>query len=1080
MAVFLTASVTTVRAQFYVGSYQEFGKNRVQYQGFKWQSFNFERFKIHFNGDGRDLAIYTARSAHVLLSEMETALDMRLDDKLEIVVYNRHSDFLQSNIGLTGQENTNVGGVTRLVGNKLFVYYTGAHDTYDDQIRLGLAEVMVANLMYGSGWKDVVKSSTVTPLPEWFKIGFIRYLAFGWDGMVDEKVKDAIARERFNKFNHLEGEEAALAGHAIWNYIAEKYGNKVVPNVFYIARASNNIENGFMLVLNVTMLNLANDFIRYYRQRYKTDDQHTLAPTEEKLPVKSPKKAELYGFRMNPAGNRMVYVTNVLGRYKLHAIDLSTNKHKVIFKAGYKMERTPDYSFPALSWHPKLDAVSFVVERRGMLQLKIHSFEDGKTTTLELRQLAKVLHMEYSPDGKEIVFSAVAEGKTDIYLYRIIGNTQTQLTADHYDDLYPSFDRTSGEIVFSSNRPTDTLPRKEDIEAFKPSSEDFDLFLLDPKGRGGKPSIRQLTDTPGHNEIRPYSSGKGTYTYISDRNGIMNRYVAYYDSAISYIDTAVHYRYFTRTGLLSNYNRNALDYHVFGKDGYGFVMYNQGRFHCYRGGGPLTMIDETTVLPTEYKRLELGSVRLQKQDDTRATQTTVVIKPDSLNVDDVELDNYQFEGDEPKYEKVIINLEERAEQEAINTNKKTKEAPEFELPQQKLYKQNFAIDYVVTQFDNNFLNASYQRYVGPGAVYFNPGINLLTRVGMTDVFEDYKLTGGFRLGGDLKSGELALQFEDLSGRTDHRYLLYRQSVLNQFEGYQVRVKTTEAKYQAKYPFSETTALRATAGYRNDQQIILAVDNVTLNEGNVNDHMANAKLELIFDNTLPKGLNLFNGTRLKVFGEYFRELTGDKANIFMIGTDIRHYQKVHREIILATRFAAGSSFGDKRLVHYLGGVDNWMFRRNPSFDETIRVDETQNYAFQTVATPMRGFIQNARNGSSFAVANAELRIPLVRYFTNRPLRSDFWNNFQLVGFFDVGTAWTGTHPYASDNTFNTIVIEQKPLVIEIENLREPIIWGYGFGFRTRIFGYFTRFDWAWGVDDFERQPSIRYFSLALDF
>lgn len=130
--------------------------------------------------------------------------------------------------------------------------------------------------------------------------------------------------------------------------------------------------------------------------------------------------------------------------------------------------------------------------------------------------------------------------------------------------------------------------------------------------------------------------------------------------------------------------------------------------------------------------------------------------------------------------------------------------------------------------------------------------------------------------------------------------------------------------------------------------------------------------------------------------------------------------------------------------------------------------------------MRGFIQNARNGNSFALINAELRVPLVKYFTNRPLRSDFWNNFQIVGFFDIGAAWTGLHPYADDNSFNTTIITQKPLEIIIENQREPVIWGYGLGVRTKLFGYFTRFDWAWGVDDYETQPSIRYFSLTLDF
>ena len=39
-----------------------------------------------------------------------------------------------------------------------------------------------------------------------------------------------------------------------------------------------------------------------------------------------------------------------------------------------------------------------------------------------------------------------------------------------------------------------------------------------------------------------------TFSYIGDKNGIMNRYTAVFDSAISYIDTTTHYRYFIKFG----------------------------------------------------------------------------------------------------------------------------------------------------------------------------------------------------------------------------------------------------------------------------------------------------------------------------------------------------------------------------------------------------------------------------------------------------------------------------------------------------------------------------------------------------
>ncbi|MFT6410835.1 MAG: hypothetical protein ACJA15_001659, partial [Flavobacteriales bacterium] len=47
-------------------------------------------------------------------------------------------------------------------------------------------------------------------------------------------------------------------------------------------------------------------------------------------------------------------------------------------------------------------------------------------------------------------------------------------------------------------------------------------------------------------------------------------------------------------------------------------------------------------------------------------------------------------------------------------------------------------------------------------------------------------------------------------------------------------------------------------------------------------------------------------------------------------------------------------------------------------------------------------------------------------------------------------------------------------------REPIIWGYGFGLRSRLLGYFVRADWAWGVDDGMIMDRVFSISLSTDF
>jgi len=188
------------------------------------------------------------------------------------------------------------------------------------------------------------------------------------------------------------------------------------------------------------------------------------------------------------------------------------------------------------------------------------------------------------------------------------------------------------------------------------------------------------------------------------------------------------------------------------------------------------------------------------------------------------------------------------------------------------------------------------------------------------------------------------------------------------------------------------------------------------------------------------------------------------------------------LIWANRFATGASFGRSRLIYYLGSVDNWtnISTRVETFDKSIPVDYSKNYVFQTLATNMRGFTQNIRNGDKFAVFNTELRWPVIRYFANHPISSNFWNNLQLIGFFDIGTAWCGTHPWSGENAYDSEIIENGPITVTIDTNRDPIVAGYGFGVRSMLLGYFVRLDWAWGIENEAILPRIFYFSLSLDF
>jgi hypothetical protein len=1118
-ALIFFAATETVFAQFYNGSQMEFGKNRIQHDQFLWSFYRFDKFDTFFYPGGKDLAIYTAKTANRHIRELESILDYELAGKIQFVIYNKQSHFRQSNIGVGADDRYNIGGVTQIVGTKVFVFFEGDHAKLDAQIRAGIAEIIVNEMLYGGDWREVMKNSTLLVLPDWYIKGLISYVADPWNANVENRVKDGILNKKYKKFNRLTGDEAVLAGHSLWHFIAETYGQNVISNILYMTHVSRNVESGFLFVLGSSLKTLTLDWQAFYRNKYEQLEEQRNLPTEAKLPFKSRRNRVYSQLKVSPDGRHVAFVTNELGRYKVFIYDRDKKKMRRIMKEGHRLQRINDYSYPLLAWHPSGEILSIIFEEKAKPHLGFYSMEDRKLEKRPIFILDKVIDFDYSHDGRRMVFSGVLNGQSDIYLYNIGANTQQQITNDIFDDLNPRFINNSQQIIFSSNRPDDTLRTAKNID-IKAYSSTKDLFAYNLNSKSNV--LRRVTNTPNINETQPIQWEGNKVAYLANSNRVYNRYVAEFDSVISHIDTIAHYRQITRTEPITNYPRNILEHSTEpGSNKMSEIVFKNGRYQLHSM--------EIGIDPNQnFLNFEENPFPLETAKPKARNRTTTVLKPkdsfvpqprpeaiapapedtlpktkprfQSIRVFDenerdtslIDINNYKFNQD-------VRERQLQAEQKRDTLPKIPQQKQElieeeepFILPNIRTYNVTYFTDYVVTQVDNNFTNLSYQPFMG-GMGFFNPGMNGLFKIGISDLFEDRKIVGGIRLSPSFTANEYILSYEDLTKRIDRQFIFQRRGMqYDALWGRQLvrgRIHTHEARYIMKYPFSEVTSLRGTVSLRQDRDALLATSIETLGVPTIFDYWAGTKLEYVFDNVLPLGINLWRGTRFKIFGEYYRsipDLFGQQlpgqperpnVNLYIIGGDFRHYTKIHRDFIWANRFAASTSFGSHKLAYFLGGVDNWIL---PQYNMQTRIDFTQNYVFQALATNMRGFRQNTRNGNSFAVINSELRMPVFRYILNQPIKSDFINNFQIIGFGDLGTAWTGLHPYSEENTLNTDIIISNPFIITLRNQREPIVGAYGFGLRSRLWGYFIRADWAWGVEDGIVQPRIFHLSLSLDF
>ncbi len=1081
---FLSLSVS-VNAQFYNGSQLTFGKNRVQYGEFLWTYFQYDRFDTYFYLNGRELAVFVSKYVDEHLQEIESQLESSLDSKIQFIIYNNLSDLKQTNIGLMGEMHYNTGGITHIIGHKVFLYFNGDLNHFIRQIRAGIARVIIEQTLYGGSVGTQIKNTTLMSLPEWYVNGAISYISEPWSSEIDNFVKDGILSGRYKKFNQLTGTDALYAGHAIWNFVAEKYGPSMISNILYMSKISRSVESGFLYVLGISYKNLMKECFTYYHDKYSNEDTNRDLP-QQGLVIKKPKEDLVYGkIELEPSGKKAAYTVNNMGKNKVYVYDLITGDKKKIFRTGYRLDEKVDYSYPLMAWHPTGRILAMITETRGGVFLYLYDFENRTRIKQEIVNFDKILDFSYSPDGRLLLFSAIQKGQCDIFTYNLSSSSYEQITHDYYSDLYPRFFEGTSKILFSSNRSSDTL-RFHKIEDFELSSlqPKLDLFLYDYKTRSNL--LKRITQTPTADETCPEELTKGMFSFLSDQNGINNRYFARLDSAITYVDTITHYRYFTAYFPVTNYERNILEQDVNPQTGqYGEIIYKDRKYSMYVNDLPV----QNQVIPIElqntpYAEQVIKGHAKEKGTATQGGRTTIKKRKRFFNVyseepaavqpeDRIDINNYQFD----KQSFVKISTADTMLMTSLDfETSQTREA--FKPPKQRNYNVQFSVNELVSQIDFSYLNYTYQAFTGGGQPIFQtPGFNAFFNVGVTDLLEDYRITGGVRLSVDLQNNEYLLNFSNLRKRLDKEIIFHRK--VFEESGYYSIIKhyAHELHYVLRWPFNPILSVAGTATVRNDRAVYLSTDQINLQELNQTINSGVLKGELIYDDTRNVGLNLYYGTRFKIFTEYYKQLDRLSDNLIIVGVDFRHYLKIHRTLIWANRFAASTSFGDNKLIYYLGGVDNWVA---PKFNTLTPIDYSQNYIYQTLATNLRGFNQNIRNGNSFALISSEIRFPVFRYFANRPLKSDFLNNFQIVGFGDIGTAWTGLNPYSMGNSLFTRTIQQPPLLVTIELQKEPIVGGFGFGLRSRVFGYFIRGDIAWGVEDWEVLPSRFYFSLCLDF
>lgn len=1107
-----------------------FGKNRLQFKKFKWQYYQSKNFNVYFYDNGQELAKYIVQIAEKELPQIEAAAEYSLQRRANIILYNHYTDKQMTNIGLD-TDILNTEGTTTLVNNKMVVYYNSNHYDLRRQVRQGIADIITKNVLFGDDIGEVAGNQTLLDLPKWLTDGYVAYLGENWSTDLDDDLKSEILSGNYTKFSSLAFHRPLLAGHAFWYFIEEKYKKENVTYFLYLARVYKNLNKASQQITKKKFKDLLAEFMEYNDEKYYQDIARRKPYPKGNFidGFDISKRLNYYRFSVNPNKKNNAYVVT---QYKNGIVRVILNddfENKTLLKYGIRtLESNIHPHYPMMAWDPKGTRVAVLYAKEGKLKLFIYDLVTRfKQYNFDLtKTFDQVQDMKYKLDSRTLLFSAVRNGQSDLYSFNIENEKIQQITNDVYDDLdasFVSFPNKTG-ILYASNRPSAEAKTGDTV---LPSNNRFNVFLI--SDFGDKPElnqISQLTNLKYGNARYPTQYNVNHFTFVSDDNGIGNRYAGFFTTEKTGLDTLV----LIGDDILRNPSAAEVDstlrvYQKTDVDSVAIVSVSQDSAYSF----PLTNY------PSSLLESKIAGENNQVSEVTRQSDQKMLYK---LKIDENTLRRRNITTQPTEYQKKRMRESALTEVKAAGTVPKIKK-PEQEdffqtefgnevpdsaasaevlqlynepiLKSAKLYRYKplkFSADYGSVGFNSTVLINRYQPYAGgAGPIMLNSGtvLNGLMRLGTSDLMEDIRINGAFKIGSNLKDNEWLLNFQNLKRRIDWGLTYYRNSIgldigVSDGSGNLLAVypgKTITNLYQGNisYPFDEARSLRLSTGIRSDNLIVSAVDPLSGILENTRTLFSTSKLEFIYDNSLNPAMNIWNGLRYKAFIDWNRQVGKNQfglgPNTFNFGFDARYYYPIYRNFIWAGRAAGDFSWGNQKFIYYLGGVDGWlMFGNNVKpgtnneryFITNNTPAPDQNYAFQSLAVNMRGYIQNIANGNNALVINSEFRLPVFTTFLDRTINNEFLRNFQVTQFVDLGTAWNGT--YAGITRPSQTFIQENPngnvLVRKKAGGVGPFAGGYGFGARSTLLGYFLKFDAAWPMNGFFKGKPVLYLALGLDF
>lgn len=1111
---FLLVDWDIVQAQYF-----SFGKNRMQYETFEWRYIQSEHFDVYYyQTKNYGLAVFTALSAEAALKQYHEDYDHRIAERIEIIIYDSHNDFSQTNVVGLPINTEGLGGVTDLFKNRITLPFTGDYNQFRAVIQHELNHAVLNDMFYGSSIRNAIGRGAVR-LPLWFNEGIGEYESRGWDTENDAFIRDAVLNDYLPPLKQVRGYLSYRAGQSVWNYIVQEYGRSKIAEILEAIQATRSVEAAFVRSLGVDLEQFSDDWHHYYREMYfpSVTERTRIGEFAELLTNRDEINIGVYNTSpsLSPEGDRIAIISNGLRFFNVYILNTITGEIIKELIDGTTNINFAEFNIltPNLTWSPDGSKIALSAKSKGQDRIAIVDVSSGDTRFINFKKLDAVGSVAWSPDGKKLAFAGNYGPFQDIFVYDLGTNQLQNVTYDTPSDFTPVWGPDSEVIYFTSSR-GDQLKLRELQSAPKLLAKDAmyttDIYSVRP----GDEYVTRLTTTPDWNEFQPEITTNGEVLFISDKNGINNIYkMDLQTQSISPL-----------TNLLTGAKQFSIN-----EDGSVMAIssINEGYTDIYTVNSPLTREAPDTLSDNHWANRREKEARFQRvpaigyvqnlarskqfmqfdqplepiaQADTLSPFVTnqtgvkdtlsVAIATDTVGVeiggeqkkdnDQVDFRNYVF-AEEVTGDSTFVNqyMDEKIFELENNATDDERYIPTD-------YRLKFTVDIV-------FASGGFSTYYGTYGI---------TQIQFSDLLGNHRVAFGSSLNFDLVNSNYFLQYGNFKGRTDWLFSLSHSS-FNISSA--TRYRILSGGVTARYPLNTYERF----------DFVMAALNISRDfsfpgvDENLSSSSSFLYPQIIYtnDRSVPGLLTPIGGFRYSVSIGGSPPISDETLQFASILGDFRKYLHIGGRYSLALRYSGGASVGRDSQTFFMGGMLGWLNGKANDFT-TPSFDKLADAFITAPAIPLRGYERFAFSGDKFSLINLEFRFPLFAAILPGPIPILPLFNITGIAFIDAGMAWGepvfytvpgnpdfpglvnpdgGTNEsFYYKNSGRLDFAVRKPRVVEtsLGDFPAPegdVLIGAGFGLRAIIFGLPLRYDvgWPYYRDGFGGDP-IHYITLGIDF